>query len=121
MCIRDRGDFTTFTFAVRALEAAGLPLQGGGGLLVTYGEEVGGGAGPKGVADQGLTRPRPGGAGGVRYHGVTAAQRRLPAAGTGHGQMGAGARARKGGDARGARGEGARRGRGGERPAAHAV
>lgn len=50
-------DFTTFTFAVRALEAAGLPLQGGVDLLFTYDEEFGGELGPGWLLRQRLTRP----------------------------------------------------------------
>ena len=41
-----KSDFATYTFAVRALEALGLPLQGGVELLFTYDEEFGGELGP---------------------------------------------------------------------------
>lgn len=39
-----------FTFATRALEAAGVPLAGGVDLLFTYDEEFGGEAGPNGCS-----------------------------------------------------------------------
>ena len=41
-----KSDFATYTFAVRALEALGLPLKGGIELLFTYDEEFGGELGP---------------------------------------------------------------------------
>ena len=41
-----KSDFATYTFAVQALEALGLPLQGGIELLFTYDEEFGGELGP---------------------------------------------------------------------------
>ena len=41
-----KSDFATYTFAVRALEALGLPLKGGVELLFTYDEEFGGELGP---------------------------------------------------------------------------
>ena len=41
-----KSDFATYTFAVRALEALSLPLQGGIELLFTYDEEFGGELGP---------------------------------------------------------------------------
>jgi len=42
----NKSDFATYTFAVRALEALGLPLQGGIELIFTYDEEFGGELGP---------------------------------------------------------------------------
>jgi acetylornithine deacetylase/succinyl-diaminopimelate desuccinylase-like protein len=41
-----KGDFASFTFAVRALEALGVPLRGGVELHFTYDEEFGGELGP---------------------------------------------------------------------------
>ena len=41
-----KSDFATYTFAVRALEALGLPLKGGVELIFTYDEEFGGELGP---------------------------------------------------------------------------
>jgi succinyl-diaminopimelate desuccinylase len=46
-------DFSTFTFATRALEAAGVPLAGGVDLLFTYDEEFGGEARAPMAARQG--------------------------------------------------------------------
>ena len=65
-------DFSTFTFAVRALEAARLPLTGGVDLLFTYDEEFGGELGPKWLLDKGLTRPDLEIAAGFSYQVVTA-------------------------------------------------
>ena len=81
-------DFTTFTFAVRALEAAGLPLQGGVDLLFTYDEEFGGELGPKWLLDQGLTRPDLEIAAGFSYQVVTAHNGCLQLEATVHGKMG---------------------------------
>ncbi|HSV44579.1 MAG TPA: M20/M25/M40 family metallo-hydrolase [Ramlibacter sp.] len=50
-------DFATFTFAVRALEALGAPLQGGVELHFTYDEEFGGEVGPGWLLKNGLTKP----------------------------------------------------------------
>lgn len=52
-----KSDFATFTFALRALESLGLPLQGGLELHFTYDEEFGGELGPGWLLAQGLTRP----------------------------------------------------------------
>jgi succinyl-diaminopimelate desuccinylase len=65
-------DFATFTFATRALEAAGLPLAGGVDLLFTYDEEFGGELGPKWLLDHGLTKPDLEIAAGFSYQVVTA-------------------------------------------------
>jgi len=81
-------DFTTFTFAVRALEAAGLPLKGGVDLLFTYDEEFGGELGPKWLLDQGLTRPDLEIAAGFSYQVVTAHNGCLQLEATVHGRMG---------------------------------
>ena len=50
-------DFATFTFATRALESLGLPLQGGVELYFTYDEEFGGELGPGWLLEQGLIKP----------------------------------------------------------------
>ncbi|MGE0801168.1 MAG: M20/M25/M40 family metallo-hydrolase [Lautropia sp.] len=56
-----KSDFATFTFAVRALEAAaksaGRPLRGTVELHFTYDEEFGGEKGPGWLLAHGLTRP----------------------------------------------------------------
>ena len=65
-------DFSTFTFAVRALEAAGLPLKGGVELHFTYDEEFGGEMGPGWLLGHGLTKPDLMIAAGFSYQVVTA-------------------------------------------------
>jgi succinyl-diaminopimelate desuccinylase len=65
-------DFSTFTFAVRALESLGLPLRGGVELHFTYDEEFGGEMGPGWLLRQGLTRPDLLLAAGFSYEVVTA-------------------------------------------------
>ena len=52
-----KSDFSTFTFATRALESLGVPLKGGVELHFTYDEEFGGEKGPGWLLAQGLTRP----------------------------------------------------------------
>jgi hypothetical protein len=52
-----KSDFATYTFAVRALEALGLPLKGGVELLFTYDEEFGGELGPGWLLRNKLTQP----------------------------------------------------------------
>ena len=52
-----KGDFATFTFALRALESLGLPLQGGVELHFTYDEEYGGELGPGWLLRHQLTKP----------------------------------------------------------------
>jgi succinyl-diaminopimelate desuccinylase len=52
-----KSDFATYSFAVRALEAIGLPLTGALELHFTYDEEFGGLLGPGWLLEQGLTRP----------------------------------------------------------------
>jgi acetylornithine deacetylase/succinyl-diaminopimelate desuccinylase-like protein len=49
-------DFASYSFALLALEASELPLDGGIELHLTYDEEAGGFIGPKWLIDQGLTR-----------------------------------------------------------------
>lgn len=67
-----KSDFATFTFALRALEAAGVPLKGGVELHFTYDEEFGGEVGPGWLLDQGLTKPDLLIAAGFSYQVVTA-------------------------------------------------
>ncbi|MBY0465190.1 MAG: M20/M25/M40 family metallo-hydrolase, partial [Burkholderiales bacterium] len=52
-----KGDFSTFTFAVRALESLGLPLKGNVELHFTYDEEFGGEVGPGWLLKNGHTKP----------------------------------------------------------------
>jgi acetylornithine deacetylase/succinyl-diaminopimelate desuccinylase family protein len=52
-----KGDFASFTFALRALEALGRPLKGAVELHFTYDEEYGGEVGPGWLLDKGLTKP----------------------------------------------------------------
>jgi acetylornithine deacetylase/succinyl-diaminopimelate desuccinylase-like protein len=81
-------DFTTFTFAVRALEALGLPLAGGVDLLFTYDEEFGGELGPAWLLERGLTKPDLEIAAGFSYQVVTAHNGCLQLEVTVHGKMG---------------------------------
>ena len=67
-----KGDFATYTFAVRALESLGLALRGGVELHFTYDEEFGGELGPGWLLAQGLTRPDLLIAAGFSYQVVTA-------------------------------------------------
>ena len=67
-----KSDFASFTFAVRALESLGLPLQGGIELHFTYDEEFGGELGPGWLLQQGLTTPDLMIAAGFSYEVVTA-------------------------------------------------
>ncbi|WP_287965289.1 M20/M25/M40 family metallo-hydrolase [Diaphorobacter sp.] len=67
-----KSDFSTFTFAVRALEAMAKPTQGAVELHFTYDEEFGGLLGPGWLLAQGLTRPDLMIAAGFSYEVVTA-------------------------------------------------
>jgi len=67
-----KSDFASFTFATRALEAAGLPLKGGIELHFTYDEEFGGELGPGWLLRHGLTKPDFLIAAGFSYQVVTA-------------------------------------------------
>jgi acetylornithine deacetylase/succinyl-diaminopimelate desuccinylase-like protein len=82
-----KSDFASYTFALRALEAAGLPLRGGVELLFTYDEEFGGELGPKWLLDQGLTKPDFLLAAGFSYQVVTAHNGCLQMEVTVHGTM----------------------------------
>ena len=65
-------DFSTFTFATRALESLNAPLQGGVELHFTYDEEFGGEMGPGWLLAKGLTKPDLMIAAGFSYQVVTA-------------------------------------------------
>ncbi|MEY2621839.1 MAG: Acetylornithine deacetylase [Pseudomonadota bacterium] len=65
-------DFTTFAFAVRALEAVAKPKQGQIELHFTYDEEFGGDLGPGWLLSKGLTKPDLMVAAGFSYQVVTA-------------------------------------------------
>ena len=65
-------DFSTFTFATRALESLGLALKGGVELHFTYDEEFGGEMGPGWLLAKGLTKPDLMIAAGFSYQVVTA-------------------------------------------------
>jgi succinyl-diaminopimelate desuccinylase len=67
-----KSDFATFTFAVRAIESLGQPLQGGVELHFTYDEEFGGELGPGYLLRHGFTRPDLLIAAGFSYQVVTA-------------------------------------------------
>jgi acetylornithine deacetylase/succinyl-diaminopimelate desuccinylase-like protein len=67
-----KSDFSTFTFATRALESLGLTLKGGVELHFTYDEEFGGEKGPGWLLAQGLTKPDLMIAAGFSYQVVTA-------------------------------------------------
>lgn len=67
-----KSDFATYVYALRALEAAGLPLQGSAELHFTYDEEFGGVLGPGWLLEQGLTAPDYAISAGFSYNVVTA-------------------------------------------------
>lgn len=80
-------DFTTYSFAVRALESLGAPLKGGVELHFTYDEEFGGELGPGRLLAQGLTKPDLMMAAGFSYQIVTAHNGCLQMEVTVHGKM----------------------------------
>ena len=67
-----KGDFASFTFAVRALESLDTALKGSVELHFTYDEEFGGELGPGWLLKQGLTQPDLLIAAGFSYEVVTA-------------------------------------------------
>jgi succinyl-diaminopimelate desuccinylase len=67
-----KSDFATYTFALRALEAAAPVQRGGVELHFTYDEEFGGELGPGWLLAQGLTKPDLLIAAGFSYQVVTA-------------------------------------------------
>lgn len=81
-------DFSTFTFATRALEALGAPLKGGVELYFTYDEEFGGELGPGWLLAQGLIKPDLLIAAAFSYQVVTAHNGCLQLEVSVHGKMG---------------------------------
>jgi succinyl-diaminopimelate desuccinylase len=94
-----KGDFATYIFAARALEALGLPLKGALELHFTYDEEFGGLLGPGWLLAQKLTRPDLVIAAGFSYQIVTAHNACLQLEVTVHGKSGHGAMPETGHDA----------------------
>ena len=82
-----KSDFTTYTFAVRALEALQAPLKGGVELHFTYDEEFGGELGPGWLLKNKLTKPDFLLAAGFSYEVVTAHNGCLQMEVTVHGKM----------------------------------
>ncbi|APW38637.1 peptidase M20 [Rhodoferax koreense] len=82
-----KGDFSTFTYAVRALESLGAPLKGGVELHFTYDEEFGGELGPGWLLRHGHTKPDLLIAAGFSYQVVTAHNGCLQMEVTVHGKM----------------------------------
>ena len=82
-----KSDFATYTFAVRALEALGVPLKGGIELLFTYDEEFGGELGPGWLLKNKLSRPDFLIAAGFSYQVITAHNGCLQMEVTVHGKM----------------------------------
>ena len=82
-----KGDFASFTFAVRALEALQAPLKGGVELHFTYDEEFGGEVGPGWLLRHKLTKPDLMIAAGFSYQVVTAHNGCLQMEVTVHGKM----------------------------------
>lgn len=82
-----KSDFSTFTFAVRALEAVARPTRGTVELHFTYDEEFGGLLGPGWLLEQGLTSPDLMIAAGFSYEVVTAHNGCLQMEVTVHGKM----------------------------------
>jgi acetylornithine deacetylase/succinyl-diaminopimelate desuccinylase family protein len=86
-----KSDFATYIFAVRALEALGVPLKGAVELHFTYDEEFGGLLGPGWLLEQELTKPDYVIAAGFSYNIVTAHNACLQLELTVHGKAGHGA------------------------------
>jgi len=80
-------DFSTFTFAVRALEAVAKPAKGSVELHFTYDEEFGGELGPGWLLANGHTKPDLMMAAGFSYQVVTAHNGCLQMEVTVHGRM----------------------------------
>ena len=80
-------DFASFTFAVRALESAGLPLGGAVELHFTYDEEFGGEVGPGWLLKNRIVKPDLMIAAGFSYQVVTAHNGCLQMEVTVHGKM----------------------------------
>ena len=82
-----KGDFASFTYAVRALEAVAKPTQGAVELHFTYDEEFGGELGPGWLLKNKLTQPDLMIAAGFSYEVVTAHNGCLQMEVTVHGKM----------------------------------
>jgi succinyl-diaminopimelate desuccinylase len=82
-----KGDFATFTFATRALEAVAKPTKGAIELHFTYDEEFGGELGPGWLLRKGLTKPDLLIAAGFSYQVITAHNGCLQMEVTVHGKM----------------------------------
>jgi succinyl-diaminopimelate desuccinylase len=80
-------DFSTYAFAVRALESLGVPLHGNVELLFTYDEEFGGEVGPAWLLQHKLTQPDLMIAAGFSYQVITAHNGCLQMEVTVHGKM----------------------------------
>jgi succinyl-diaminopimelate desuccinylase len=83
----NKSDFATYAFAVRALEALGLPLKGGIELIFTYDEEFGGELGPGWLLRQNLIHADFLIAAGFSYQVITAHNGCLQLEVTVHGKM----------------------------------
>jgi acetylornithine deacetylase/succinyl-diaminopimelate desuccinylase family protein len=94
-----KSDFATYVFAVRALEALGVPLKGALELHFTYDEEFGGLLGPGWLLEQKLTKPDYVIAAGFSYNIVNAHNACLQLEITVHGKSGHGAMPETGHDA----------------------
>jgi acetylornithine deacetylase/succinyl-diaminopimelate desuccinylase-like protein len=86
-CAVSKCDFSTFTFAVRALEAVAKPSKGSVELHFTYDEEFGGELGPGWLLANGHTNPDLMMAAGFSYQVVTAHNGCLQMEVTVHGRM----------------------------------
>jgi succinyl-diaminopimelate desuccinylase len=80
-------DFSTYTFAVRALEAVAKPTKGSVELLFTYDEEFGGEVGPAWLLQHNIIKPDLMVAAGFSYQVVTAHNGCLQMEVTVHGKM----------------------------------
>ncbi len=80
-------DFSSFTFALRALEAVARPKQGSVELLFTYDEEFGGELGPGWLLERGIIKPDLMIAAGFSYQVITAHNGCLQMEVTVHGKM----------------------------------
>ena len=82
-----KSDFSTYTFAVRALEAVAKPTKGSVELLFTYDEEFGGEVGPAWLLQHKIIKPDLMVAAGFSYQVVTAHNGCLQMEVTVHGKM----------------------------------
>ena len=82
-----KSDFSTYTFAVRALEAVAKPTKGSVELLFTYDEEFGGEVGPAWLLQHKIIKPDLMVAAGFSYQVITAHNGCLQMEVTVHGKM----------------------------------